>query len=95
MDTSLAKHFEEVSEKIKVYGKDLDNNGKLKLYGLYKQATVGDNNTSQPWAVQMEARAKWEAWTANKGMSKEKAKEEYVKFALEHFPDDQKSKYVA
>jgi acyl-CoA-binding protein len=80
----------------------------LLLYGLYKQATVGDNNTSmkwccfllisfsvelsellnekrtsnththslthalslfsgQPWAIQMEARAKWEAWTKQKG----------------------------
>lgn len=39
----------------------------LQIYGLYKQATVGDNTTAQPWAVQMEARAKWEAWTAHKG----------------------------
>lgn len=34
------------------------NDEKLKVYGLYKQATAGDNTSSQPWAVQMEARAK-------------------------------------
>ena len=39
----------------------------LVLYGLYKQATVGDVNTEQPWKVQVEARAKWDAWNANKG----------------------------
>jgi len=48
------------------------------VYGLYKQATEGDNASSQPWAVQFEARAKWDAWTANKGKSKELAMEEYV-----------------
>ena len=48
------------------------------LQGLYKQATVGDNTTSQPWAVQMTERAKWDAWTANKGKSQDDAKKAYV-----------------
>lgn len=34
---------------------------------LYKQALEGDNSAKQPWAVQLEARAKWDAWEANKG----------------------------
>lgn len=34
---------------------------------------------TQPWAVQLEARAKWDAWNAKKGMSQEAAKEAYVK----------------
>lgn len=50
----------------------------LKLYGLYKQATAGDNTASQPWAVQVEARAKWDAYTANKGKSQEAAQAEYI-----------------
>ena len=40
----------------------------LNLYGLFKQATVGDNNTAQPWAIQFEAKAKWDAWESKKGM---------------------------
>ena len=32
------------------------------LYGLYKQATIGDNTTPQPWAIQLDARAKWDSW---------------------------------
>lgn len=35
---------------------------KLKFYSYYKQATEGDVQGSQPWSVQFEARAKWDAW---------------------------------
>ena len=43
---------------------------KLKLYGLYKSITVGENNTAQPWTVQLEE-AKWDAWKAVEKISKE------------------------
>ena len=42
------------------------------------QATVGDVEGSQPWAVQMEARAKWDAWNSVKGMPKEEAMKQYA-----------------
>lgn len=58
--------------------KKISNDEKLSLYGLFKQATVGDNTTAQPWAVQLEARAKWDAWTANKGKAKDAAEKEYI-----------------
>ena len=54
------------------------NASKLAFYGLYKQATEGDNNTSQPGAVQLEARAKWDAWKASEGKSQDDAKKDYV-----------------
>lgn len=38
----------------------------LELYGLYKQATIGDNTSSKPW-INFKARAKWEAWEKRKG----------------------------
>ena len=40
----------------------------LKLYGLYKQATVGDVNTDRPGTFSMDfaGKAKWDAWSANK-----------------------------
>lgn len=75
--------FEKAASAIKESGNEPDmkkitNDEKLSLYGLFKQATVGDNTTGQPWAVQLEARAKWDAWTANKGKSKEAAEAEYI-----------------
>lgn len=51
----------------------------LDLYGLFKQATVGDINIAQPWAVQLEARAKWDAWNSRKGMTQDAARDAYVK----------------
>jgi len=53
------------------------------LYGLYKQATVGDNTTSQPWAIQMDARAKWDAWSKHKSLTKEEAMEKYIAYYLD------------
>ena len=41
---------------------DASTDKKLKFYSLYKQATEGDVKGAQPWAVQLEARAKWDAW---------------------------------
>lgn len=51
---------------------------KLRFYGLYKQATEGDNNAPQPSFYQLEAKQKWKAWEECKGMDKETAKQKYV-----------------
>jgi diazepam-binding inhibitor (GABA receptor modulating acyl-CoA-binding protein) len=48
------------------------------LYGLYKQATVGDNNDAEPSFYQLEAKAKWKAWNTRKGLSKQEAENQYV-----------------
>ncbi|CCW63945.1 unnamed protein product [Phytomonas sp. EM1] len=82
-----AANFEAASAYVRSLPKDgpiqLDNDTKLKFYALYKQATEGDVKGSQPWAVQMEARAKWDAWNAIKGMSSEEAKAAYVSLLIE------------
>lgn len=51
---------------------------KLEFYSLFKQATVGDVEGTQPWAVQLEARTKWDAWAKLKRMSKEEAMQKYI-----------------
>jgi diazepam-binding inhibitor (GABA receptor modulating acyl-CoA-binding protein) len=38
----------------------------------------GDVKGEQPWAVQMEARAKWDAWAGLKGMTRSEAMRKYV-----------------
>lgn len=75
--------FELSAKAIKDSGKEpgiqkITNDEKLSLYGLYKQGTEGDNKAGEPWAIQIEAKAKWTAWTAHKGKSKEQAQAEYV-----------------
>ena len=71
--------FEQAAERVKSLKTKPSNEVLLQLYGLYKQATAGDNTASQPWAVQLEARAKWDAWTSFKGKSQDEAKAEYIK----------------
>ena len=51
------------------------------LYGLYKQATIGDNNTDRPNRLNLEARLKWKAWSEVQGLSKEDARQEYCDLA--------------
>ncbi|GMQ29487.1 acyl-CoA-binding protein [Algoriphagus confluentis] len=50
----------------------------LKLYGLYKQATEGDNEGERPGGFDFKAAAKYMAWLNFKGMSKEDATAAYL-----------------
>lgn len=79
-DLSLQEQFDFAVEQVRTLPSG--SNGptdkeKLIMYGLYKQATAGNCNISQPWAVQVEARAKWDAWNSRKGMSKDDAMSAY------------------
>ena len=70
--------FTEAVEKVKTLSERPDDLTLLKLYGLYKQATVGNCNTPQPWAVQAVARTKWDAWNSHSGKSKQIVEAEYI-----------------
>ena len=55
-----------------------DNATLLKIYGLYKQATTGDNTEKKPGFGDMVGRAKWDAWNSLKGTSNDDAMQQYV-----------------
>ena len=55
-----------------------DNATLLKIYGLYKQATAGDNTEKKPGFGDMVGRAKWDAWNGLKGTSSQDAMQQYV-----------------
>ncbi|BAF12450.2 Os03g0576600 [Oryza sativa Japonica Group] len=74
----LQEDFEEYAEKVKTLPESTSNEDKLILYGLYKQATVGDVNTSRPGIFAQRDRAKWDAWKAVEGKSKEEAMSDYI-----------------
>ena len=50
----------------------------LELYSLYKQATAGDVTGSRPGMLDFKGRAKYDAWSGRRGMSKDAAKQAYV-----------------
>ncbi len=50
----------------------------LELYAYYKQATVGDASGDRPGMLDFKGRAKFDAWSARKGMSADQAMTAYV-----------------
>ncbi len=61
----------------------LSDEKKLEIYGLFKQGTVGDCNTSRPGMLDFKGKAKWDAWDAKKGMSVEDARAAYVELLVD------------
>jgi len=55
-----------------------DNMTLLKIYSLYKQATEGDVEGKRPGFTDMVGRAKYDAWAAVKGKTREDAMQEYI-----------------
>ena len=55
-----------------------DNMTLLKIYALYKQATVGDVEGKRPGFTDMVGRAKYDAWAEHKGKSADDAMQQYV-----------------
>ncbi|MDP3136861.1 MAG: acyl-CoA-binding protein [Burkholderiaceae bacterium] len=55
-----------------------DNATLLKLYALYKQATLGDNAEKKPGFGDMVGRAKWDAWNSLKGVGADDAMQQYI-----------------
>lgn len=74
----MQEEFEEYAEKAKTLPDSTSNENKLILYALYKQATVGPVNTSRPSMFNMRDKAKWDAWKAVEGKSKEEAMNDYI-----------------
>lgn len=50
----------------------------LYLYGMYKQATIGNCNVEEPTKLNMKQHAKWEAWNINKDIEKSVAMAFYI-----------------
>ena len=55
-----------------------DNMTLLKLYALYKQASVGDVDGKRPGFTDLVGRAKWDAWNKLLGSDSKVAMQDYV-----------------
>ncbi|KAB2072439.1 hypothetical protein ERO13_A07G014450v2 [Gossypium hirsutum] len=75
---SLLEDFQEYANKAKTLPPSTKDADKLILYGLYKQAMVGNVNTDRPGILSPTDRAKWDAWKDVEGKTKEQAMTEYI-----------------
>ena len=75
----LKERFQKATEDSKTLKEKPSNDTLLQLYSLYKQATDGDINAEPPAnPFDFVAKAKYEAWSALKGKSREAAMQEYI-----------------
>ena len=70
--------FDDAQVRVKSLTEKPSNEELLDLYALYKQATVGDNNTKKPGMFDMKGSFKWKQWKAKEGMSSDAAMDTYV-----------------
>lgn len=75
--TSVAERFANAQVQIRTKT-TLGNAAQLELYGLFKQATVGDATGARPGMLDMRGRAKLDAWAARRGLSTELAQQQYA-----------------
>ena len=75
---SIKDKFADAKARVEKLGTRPSNDRLLELYGLYKQATEGDVSGSRPGMLDLKGRAKFDAWSKRKGLSKDDAMKGYV-----------------
>lgn len=75
---STKEDFESSVTRSKELSERPSNEDLLLMYGLYKQATMGDNKEERPGGFDFKAVAKYDSWAKQKGKSKDQAREEYI-----------------
>jgi acyl-CoA-binding protein len=80
---TLQARFEQALADSKNLPERPDNMTLLKIYALFKQASAGDASGGRPGFTDMVGRAKWDAWDAVKGTSREDAMQQYIDLIIE------------
>lgn len=78
--TPLEEKFEDAKKRVMELPSKPSNDKMLELYALNKQATIGDINVDKPAMFDFVAAAKYNAWNAKKGLSKEDAQQQYIDY---------------
>merc|ERR1712107_748296 len=78
---ALEATFKETAESFsKEINQTLTNDDLKEVYGLYKQGSEVDCNTTRPGMLDLKGKAKWDSWDSKKGMTKEDAMKQYINF---------------
>ncbi len=85
---SNSSQFLQAAEAVKQLSTKPDNNTLGILYGLYKQATIGNNNTNKPSILDISGNIKWNNWNNYKNYSKHQAEVEYIQLVNKLIMDD-------
>jgi diazepam-binding inhibitor (GABA receptor modulator, acyl-CoA-binding protein) len=78
MLSEIQAQFETAAQEVQTLPARPDNDTLLKLYALYKQATVGNVSGSRPGFTDFAGRAKYDAWAKLEGTAKDAAMRSYI-----------------
>ena len=81
LDEAAARRFAAAAAAARGLRGIISSAQRLRLYGLYKQATVGPPDVAPPSRVAVQTRAKWDAWHAASSLSPEEACAEYCELS--------------
>lgn len=77
--SDIKKQFETAVKDVTTAKKEPSNELKLRLYAHFKQGTEGDVVGDKPGFTDIKGRAKYDAWSKIKGLTKDDAMKAYVK----------------
>ena len=80
---ALQEYFYNAAERVKELPKRPENEYLLQLYAYFKQTLEGDAQGDRPGFADFEGRAKFDAWSKQKGMTKEEAQQAYIELVEE------------
>lgn len=75
---TMEEQFAQAQKDVNELSDRPDNETLLKLYACFKQATHGDATGEPPGGFNFVKRAKFDAWSSMKGVSKRDAMQQYV-----------------
>ena len=84
--TLIFQQFDAACESIKLKTKELTgvpSDRRLEMEALFKQSTIGDNNSEKPGLLDFKGNAEYNAWESKRGMSRTDAMSEYPKMVKE------------
>ena len=76
--SDLKARFDQAVAASKQLPEKPDNMTLLKIYALFKQASVGEVDGKRPGFTDMVGRAKWDAWNGLKGTPADQAMQDYI-----------------
>jgi diazepam-binding inhibitor (GABA receptor modulating acyl-CoA-binding protein) len=74
----MTTEFHKAADKFRKLKTTPTDTEMLECYSFYKQATCGDVNTARPGMSDFMGKAKWDAWSERKGLSKNDAEILYI-----------------
>jgi len=80
---TIEEQFAQAQKDVNGLTERPDNQTMLKLYAYFKQATQGNVGGEAPGGFDFVKRAKFDAWTGIKGMSKPEAMQKYIELVKE------------